>query len=144
MFVIINKSNKLPFLFFLFLSFSFNSTLFPKINSNCLWVKAESILDTSSIDSLINFSLENNIDKLFYQVRSRGDALYNSQLVPKYEKLDSLFDPLQYILDQTSNMDLEVHAWFNTYILWSSENPPNNIIRAMASTGISFFKNVTT
>ena len=126
MFVIINKSNKLLFLFFLFLSFSFNSTLFPKINSNCLWVKAESILNTSSIDSLINFSLENNIDKLFYQVRSRGDALYNSQLVPKYEKLDSLFDPLQYVLEQTSNMDLEVHAWFNTYILWSSENPPNN------------------
>jgi len=122
---IINKSINF-FLFFLLISLSYNSSLFPKINSNCLWVKAESILDTASVDSIINFTLENDIDKLFYQVRSRGDALYNSQLVAKHEKLDSLFDPLNYVLSQTNNMEIEIHAWFNTYILWSSDNPPVN------------------
>ena len=42
----------------------------------------------------------------------------------KLYKLDSLFDPLGYVLAQTNNMDIEVHAWFNTYILWSSQNAP--------------------
>ena len=53
----------------LLFSFSYNSTLFQKINTNCVWIKAESILDTASVDSIITFSLENDIDKLFYQVR---------------------------------------------------------------------------
>ena len=110
----------------LLFSFSYNSTLFQKINTNCLWIKAESILDTASVDSIITFSLENDIDKLFYQVRSRGDALYFSQLVSRYEKLDSLFDPLDYVIKQTSNMDIEIHAWFNSYILWSSEKVPSD------------------
>ena len=120
------KINKLIYLFSFFLLFnlSYSSSIFPKINSNSIWVKASSILDTASVDSIISFSLENDIDKLFYQIRTRGDALYNSELVPRYEKLDSIFDPLGYVLNQTKNMDIEVHAWFNTYILWSSENPP--------------------
>tara|TARA_S200000501_G_scaffold245021_1_gene229425 strand:+ start:30120 stop:31193 length:1074 start_codon:yes stop_codon:yes gene_type:complete len=89
-----------------------------------LWVKSTSILDSSSVDSVFNFAVKNNINKLFYQVRYRGDALYNSNLVPKHEKLDSLFDPLNYILQKTDSTDIEIHAWFNTYILWSSDKKP--------------------
>jgi len=123
-----NRVNQLLIIspLFLLFSFSYNSTLFQKINTNCLWIKAESILDTASVDSIITFSLENDIDKLFYQVRSRGDALYSSQLVSRYEKLDSLFDPLDYVIKQTSNIDIEIHAWFNSYILWSSEKAPQD------------------
>ena len=123
-----NKVNQSLILlpFFLLFSFSYNSTLFQKISTSSLWIKAESILDTASVDSIITFSLENDIDKLFYQVRSRGDALYSSQLVSRYEKLDSLFDPLDYVIKQTSNMDIEIHAWFNSYILWSSEKVPSD------------------
>ena len=111
---------------FIYSSFfsSLNASLLPKIESNCLWVKAESILDSSSIDSVISFSKNNNINKLFFQVRSRGDALYTSNLVPKYEKLDSLFDPLQYVIEKTENTEIKIHAWFNTYILWSSKEKP--------------------
>ena len=116
------------YFFIFFLSFSnLNASLLPKLNSSCLWVKAESILDTTSIDSVINFSLQNNIDKLFFQVRSRGDALYNSELVPKHEQLDSLFDPLQYAINKTKNTNVEIHAWFNTYILWSNKSQPKDL-----------------
>ena len=114
--------------FILFASSSYiQASLLPKVESNCLWVKAESILDTSSIDSIVSFSSKNNINKLFFQVRSRGDALYNSNLVPKYEKLDSLFDPLEYVINKTRNTNIEIHAWFNTYILWSDKIKPKDV-----------------
>ncbi len=106
---------------------SLNASILPKVESNCLWVKAESILDTSSVDSIVNFSNKNNINKLFFQVRSRGDALYNSSLVPKHENLDSLFDPLEYVINKTKNTNIEIHAWFNTYILWSSKYKPKDL-----------------
>ena len=106
---------------------SLKASILPKVESNCLWVKAESILDTSSIDSILNFSSSNNINKLFFQVRSRGDALYNSSLVPRHENLDSLFDPLEYVINKAKNTNIEIHAWFNTYILWSSKYKPKDL-----------------
>ncbi len=106
---------------------SLKASILPKVESNCLWVKAESILDTSSIDSILNFSSSNNINKLFFQVRSRGDALYNSSLVPRHENLDSLFDPLEYVINKVKNTNIEIHAWFNTYILWSSKYKPKDL-----------------
>ena len=116
---------KLSLFVFILLSLNlFPNTLLPKIVDNSLWVKSTSILDSSSVDSVFNFAVKNNINKLFYQVRYRGDALYNSNLVPKHEKLDSLFDPLNYILQKTDSTDIEIHAWFNTYILWSSDKKP--------------------
>ena len=85
---------KLPLFVFILLSLNlFPNTILPKIVDNSLWVKSTSILDSSSVDSVFNFAVKNNINKLFYQVRYRGDALYSSNLVPKHEKLDSLFDP---------------------------------------------------
>lgn len=116
---------KLPLFVFILLSLNlFPNTILPKIVDNSLWVKSTSILDSSSVDSVFSFAVKNNINKLFYQVRYRGDALYNSNLVPKHEKLDSLFDPLNYILQKTDSTDIEIHAWFNTYILWSSDKKP--------------------
>ena len=106
---------------------SLKASILPKVESNCLWVKAESILDTSSIDSILNFSTSHNINKLFFQVRSRGDALYNSSLVPRHENLDSLFDPLDYVINKAKNTNIEIHAWFNTYILWSSKYKPRDL-----------------
>ena len=122
-------NRKINFFFIVFLFFSLNifpKSLLPKIVDNSLWVKSTSILDSSSVDSVYNFAIKNKVNKLFYQVRFRGDALYNSELVPKHEKLDSIFDPLNYILEKVDSTDIEIHAWFNTYILWSSDKKPIN------------------
>ena len=126
----VNKKikNIINYFFIAFLSSSLlKASILPKVESSCLWVKAESVLDTTSIDSIINFSSSNNINKLFFQVRARGDALYNSSLVPRHENLDSLFDPLEYVINKTKNTDIEIHAWFNTYILWSSKYKPKDL-----------------
>ena len=122
-----NRKIKLFFIILLFLSVNiFPKSLIPKISDNSLWVKSTSILDSSSVDSVYNFAVKNKVNKLFYQVRYRGDALYNSNIVPKHEKLDSIFDPLSYILKKVEDSEIEIHAWFNTYILWSSDNKPKD------------------
>ena len=112
-------------LFFIIQNFLFSSIL-SNIEDKYFWVNRESLVDTASIDSVISFSLKNNIDKLFLQVRGRGDALYESQIAPKYEKLDIDFDPLNYVLELTKDNNIEVHAWFNTYILWSNPQMPKD------------------
>ena len=122
-------NRKIKFFFIVLLLFSLNifpQSLLPKVVDNSLWIKSSSILDSSSVDSVYNFAIKNKVNKLFYQVRYRGDALYNSAIVPKHEKLDSIFDPLNYILDKVNSTDIEIHAWFNTYILWSSDKKPLN------------------
>ena len=120
-----NRKIKLFFIILFFISFNiFPKSLIPQITDNSLWVKSTSILDSSSVDSVYNFAVKNEVNKLFYQARYRGDALYNSMIVPKHEKLDSIFDPLNYILKKVEGTDIEIHAWFNTYVLWSSDAKP--------------------
>ncbi len=115
---------------FIALFFIMQNLLFPNILSNInnkyIWINKESLIDTIKIDSVLSFVKESNIENIFFQVRSRGDALYESQIVPKYEKIDSSFDPLNYVLEKTKDENIKVHAWFNTYMLWSSPQPPKD------------------
>ncbi len=60
------------------------------------------------------------------QVRSRGDALYHSSIVDINKNIQNNFDPLLYITQLGKIFDIEVHAWVNTYLLWSSESEPVN------------------
>ena len=118
-----NRALQFIALFFIIQNIVFSNIL-SDINNKYIWVNKESLIDTVKIDSVISFVENNNIDNIFFQVRSRGDALYESQIVPKYEKIDSDFDPLNYVLEKTKDKNIKVHAWFNTYILWSSPNNP--------------------
>ena len=120
-----NRALQFIALFFIIQNVLFSEIL-TNVNDKYFWVNRESLIDSAKIDSVILFAEENNLNKIFFQVRGRGDALYESQIVPKYEKIDSLFDPLSYIINITENKDIEVHAWFNTYILWSSPSMPKD------------------
>src|SRR5262249_17493234 len=58
---------------------------------------------------------------LVFQVRSEGDALYDSKLEPWSRFLtgtqgrDPGMDPLAYLIQQAHSRGIEVHAWFNPY-----------------------------
>ena len=80
----------------------------------------------NAIDEKSPLTVKNNIDKVFLQIRSRGDALYQSDLVPKYENLSIDFDPLNYFLEKNIHENVEIHAWLNTYILWSGKSLPSD------------------
>ena len=71
-------------------------------------------------------AFENNISNIFIQVRSRGDALYKSEIVKTNNNIESNFDPLEYSLMLSELLNIKVHAWINTYLIWSSPSPPDD------------------
>jgi uncharacterized lipoprotein YddW (UPF0748 family) len=70
------------------------------------------------------------ITDLFVQVRGRGDAYYDSDLVPNPRRLREAwarygrYDPLRLILEEAHARGIRVHAWLNVYLVWGAGKPP--------------------
>jgi len=62
-----------------------------------------------------------HFNTIFFQVRARGDAYYQSTFEPWAENLtgtlgkDPGYDPLRFLLDEAHAVGIEVHAWFNVF-----------------------------
>ena len=82
---------------------------------------------------MIEFATLNRFNNLLVQVRGRGDAYYESNLVPKSNLIKDVdFDPLAYLIPLAKEKGIRVHAWVNTYLLWSSRVMPvqkNHILK---------------
>lgn len=90
-----------------------------------LWVVRDHITSKEKIDKVLEFASANNYNHLFIQVRGRGDAYYTSRLVPRsHLLLNTDFDPLEYVIKESKQYNLKIHAWLNVYYLWSSTNLP--------------------
>ena len=97
-------------------------------NVRALWVVRDHVTSKKNIDEIIKFAVNNNYNHLFVQIRGRGDAYYSSKLVPRSHLLvNSNFDPLEYIISETRGMNIKIHAWLNTYYLWSSPQKPSQV-----------------
>ena len=79
-----------------------------------------------SIDSFMIDSFNKDIKNVFVQIRSRGDALYDSDIVKKNINIPENFDPLAYVILLGRLLDIKVHAWLNTYLIWSANSPPDD------------------
>ena len=66
------------------------------------------------------YASEAGYNKVLYKLE---DIFYNSKIVPK-TLVDNSFDPLKYAIEISKKLDIELHVWFNTYILWSSSYEP--------------------
>lgn len=94
-----------------------------------LWVARWSLSSPAAIRNLVASAKRSHFNTLFVQVRGRGDAWYDSELEPRAESLGgkrSSFDPLETIVREAHAADLNVHAWINTYLVWSSEKRPKS------------------
>lgn len=64
---------------------------------------------------------ESGINTIYFQVRTTGDALYNSSIVPWSHWLTGNYgqnpnwDPLAFAIDEAHKRGLEIHAWLNPY-----------------------------
>ena len=96
------------------------------LQTRCLWIVRESMYTESSIDSSLVYAYKSNYDIVFIQVRGRGYSFYDSNIVPKHPNIDPDFDPLEYAITLGNALGIEVHAWLNSYILWSSKYEPEN------------------
>ena len=96
------------------------------LDTKCLWVVRESMMNKTEIDSALIHANEAGYDIVFLQVRGRGDSFYHSKLVKNHPRIQIDFDPLKYAIDLGHSLGLEIHAWVNCYILWSSKYNPEN------------------
>lgn len=123
--IISNRAYKIFALFFLLLQISFSQL--SDLETRCLWIVRDSMYDENMISEALVYAYQAGYDIVFIQIRGRGYSFYNSNIVPKHPKIDPSFDPLQYAINLGNALGIEVHAWMNSYILWSSKKEPENI-----------------
>lgn len=75
-----------------------------------------------------------NVNSVFFQIRSRCDAMYNSSYEPwssdlvATRGLDPGYDPLEFAIQEAHKRGMELHAWLNPYRYesvagqWTGEN----------------------
>ena len=99
----------------------------PPLDHRCIWVTRDVLKSKRTIDDMVNFAIEKNINHLFVQIRGRGDSFYESELIPRSQILsEGEFDPLAYLLDTVKGQGIKIHAWVNVYFLWSSKSLPTH------------------
>ncbi len=89
-----------------------------------MWVVRQSLYNEKSISDALVYAYQSGYDIVFLQVRGRGYAFYDSNIVPKHPNIDPGFDPLEYAIILGKALGIEVHAWMNSYILWSAKKAP--------------------
>ncbi|MFR9167015.1 MAG: family 10 glycosylhydrolase [Dysgonomonas sp.] len=128
----------LTFLLLLFSSFSFSQNT-PERELRSVWLSTvwridwpSSLISTTGNASQINKQKQEminlldslasvNMNTVFFQVRSRCDAMYKSSYEPWSTDLVNLrgkdpgYDPLQFVIEEGHKRGIEVHAWMNPY-----------------------------
>jgi uncharacterized lipoprotein YddW (UPF0748 family) len=74
-----------------------------------------------------------NLNAVIFQVRPVADALYKSALEPWSAYLSGqqgiapkpYYDPLEFVVEESHNRGMEVHAWFNPY---RTQHPSNKTV----------------
>jgi uncharacterized lipoprotein YddW (UPF0748 family) len=94
-------------------------------NARYFWVVRDGLTSRESIDALIQRAVDAGANGLIVQVVGRGEAYYRSSLLPPADH-EPGFDPLAYTIARARPMGLEVHAWINAFLVWSSPSPPSD------------------
>jgi uncharacterized lipoprotein YddW (UPF0748 family) len=92
-----------------------------------IWVARWSLSSPQAIRNIVANAKRHHFNTLFVQVRGRGDAWYKSDLEPRARELakaDPAFDPLALMVEEAHKNDIEVHAWLDTYLVWTGNQPP--------------------
>jgi len=92
---------------------------FPTVKYDKAAQKAEFVDKLDYLESL-------GINTVFVQVRPKGDALYESDINPWSDVLTGEqgkypgYDPLEFMIEEVHERDMEIHAWLNPYRVTTS------------------------
>jgi uncharacterized lipoprotein YddW (UPF0748 family) len=94
-------------------------------NCRFFWVSRDALVHPDTLDALILRAEAAGANGLIVQVVGRGEAYYRSDILPRaaYSGYD---DPLAYLLARAKPRGMEVHAWINAFLVWSSPGPPSD------------------
>lgn len=102
-------------------------------NWNLDWPTSGASIQTQKdeLTAILDALVEANYNTLMFQVRSRGDLIYPSEIEPWAACFGSLgqdpgYDPLAFAIQEAHARGLEIHAWMCINRVWSSSgNPPS-------------------
>lgn len=80
----------------------------------------------SDIQSRINNAADMGITDVYWQVRAKADAYYNSNFESPAQDWQQNIDPLQTALDAAANRGVKLHAWLNTMPIWRDSSQPTD------------------
>jgi uncharacterized lipoprotein YddW (UPF0748 family) len=95
-----------------------------------IWITRWSWDSPDEIDAMFADVAASGFNAVFFQVRGSFDAYYRSGVEPWAERLtgtlgqDPGWDPLQTAIDAGEAQGLQVHAYVNTFPLWSGTEAP--------------------
>ncbi len=94
------------------------------------------------LNQILEDAEDMNFNAVFFQVRPTADALYDSAMFPWSNYLTGKqgkaptqnFDPLEYLIAQGKQRDIEIHAWINPYkITRGTASQPNLDISVLSA-----------
>lgn len=94
-------------------------------NCRYFWVSRDAMSHPDSIDRLVQRAEAAGANGLIVQVVGRAEAYYRSDILPRasYSGFD---DPLAYLIARAKPRGMEVHAWVNAFLVWSSPAEPSD------------------
>jgi len=117
----------LPFLLFAVLLAEANAQKENSGSIKAFWVIRDRLVSKESVTDIVQTARRFGFNHIFAQVRGRGDAYYNSNIVVKAPEVRGrIFDPLKELITQAHRNNIKVHAWTNVYLLWSSDKKPKS------------------
>jgi uncharacterized lipoprotein YddW (UPF0748 family) len=99
--------------------------------ARALWVTRWDYSTVTDVQTLVENAAGAGFNMLFFQVRGTADAFYTPGLEPWGARLtgghigqDPGWDPLEVAVEAAHAHGLELHAYLNTYTVWSGSTPP--------------------
>jgi uncharacterized lipoprotein YddW (UPF0748 family) len=96
-----------------------------------LWVVRTALVSPQAVDQVVDQAVAGGFNTLLVQVRGRGDAFYQSSIVPRSDLIHPAgFDPFARLLERARARNLQVHAWVNVLLSahFGVPLPPNHIV----------------
>jgi uncharacterized lipoprotein YddW (UPF0748 family) len=109
-----------------------------------LWVDRWSYQSPEDVQAIVQKAAQANFNAIFFQVRGKADAYYQSNCEPWAAGLtvsgtytqtqlgqNPGWDPLQLAIDEAHARGLQLHAWINVYPVWMTsaggQAPPEDV-----------------
>ncbi len=85
--------------------------------------RTSEVLQKKELIDILDNLKKHNFNTILFQVRGRGEVMYNSDIEPMSSLVSSdrggkhMFDPLEFVIEESHKRGISCHAWMVTYPL---------------------------
>jgi uncharacterized lipoprotein YddW (UPF0748 family) len=91
-----------------------------------MWVVRYSLTSPAAAKKIVDRAASAGVTDLFVQFYAKGEAYYNSAIIPHAACVTPGFDPLAIMIRECKAKRIKIHAWINVYFVWSSDQKPKD------------------